>query len=158
MRYSPREKSMNNKLVLLIEDNTDDERLTLRALRKNNINNEVVVAYDGQEALDYLFGTGSYASRDMAVMPAVVILDLKLPKLSGFEVLKQIRAKDETRSTPVIVLTSSDDEGQIEECYRLGANSYIQKPNDPIEYSDMILQLGMYWLLLNQAPRLKILT
>jgi len=149
---------MNNKLVLLIEDNTDDERLTLRALRKNNIKNEVVVAYDGQEALDYLFGTGSYAGRDMAVMPAVVILDLKLPKLSGFEVLKQIRTKDETKATPVIVLTSSDDEGQIEECYRLGANSYIRKPNDPIEYSDMILQLGMYWLLLNQAPRAKMLT
>jgi two-component system response regulator len=149
---------MNNKLVLLIEDNTDDERLTLRALRKNNIMNEVVVAYDGQEALDYLFGTGSYSGRDMAVMPALVILDLKLPKLSGFEVLKQIRTQDATRTTPVIVLTSSDDEGQIEESYRLGANSYIRKPNDPVEYSDMILQLGMYWLLLNQAPRSKMLT
>jgi len=149
---------MNNKLVLLIEDNTDDERLTLRALRKNNINNEVVVAYDGQEALDYLFGAGSYAGRDMAVMPSVVILDLKLPKLSGFEVLKQIRTTDETKAIPVIVLTSSDDEGQIDECYRLGANSYIRKPNDPVEYSDMILQLGMYWLLLNQAPRAKMLT
>jgi len=148
---------MNNKLVLLIEDNTDDERLTLRALRKNNIMNEVVVAYDGQEALDYLFGTGSYAGRDMAVMPAVVICDLKLPKLSGFEVLKQIRANGTTKATPVIVLTSSDDEAQIEECYRLGANSYIRKPNDPVEYSDMILQLGMYWLLLNQAPRSKAL-
>lgn len=149
---------MNNKLVLLIEDNTDDERLTLRALRKNNINNEVVVAYDGQEALDYLFGTGTYEGRDLASMPAVVILDLKLPKLSGFEVLKQIREKAETKVLPVIVLTSSDDEAQIEECYRLGANSYIRKPNDPVEYSDMILQLGMYWLLLNQAPRAKMLT
>ena len=149
---------MNNKLVLLIEDNTDDERLTLRALRKNNIMNEVVVAYDGQEALDYLFGTGTYSGRDMSSMPAVVILDLKLPKLSGFEVLKQIRAKEETRTTPVIVLTSSDDANQIDECYRLGANSYIRKPNDPVEYSDMILQLGMYWLLLNQAPRTKALT
>ena len=149
---------MNNKLVLLIEDNTDDERLTLRALRKNNIMNEVVVAYDGQEALDYLFGTGSYAGRDMSTMPAVVILDLKLPKLSGFEVLKQIRTKEETKATPVIVLTSSDDANQIDECYRLGANSYIRKPNDPVEYSDMILQLGMYWLLLNQAPRAKALT
>ncbi|HEY3782504.1 MAG TPA: response regulator [Fimbriimonadaceae bacterium] len=149
---------MNNKLVLLIEDNTDDERLTLRALRRNNVMNEVVVAYDGQEALDYLFGTGSYSGRDMAVMPAVVILDLKLPKLSGFEVLKQIRMKEETKSTPVIVLTSSDDDAQVEQCYRLGANSYIKKPNDPEEYSDMILQLGMYWLLLNQAPRPKALT
>ena len=149
---------MNNKLVLLIEDNTDDERLTRRAFQKHNINNEVVVAYDGVEALDYLFGSGSYAGRDMAVMPAVIILDLKLPKLSGFEVLKQIRAKAETKAIPVIVLTSSDDEAQIEECYRLGANSYIRKPNDPVEYSDMILQLGMYWLLLNQAPRAKMLT
>jgi CheY-like chemotaxis protein len=148
---------MNNKIVLLIEDNTDDERLTLRALRKNNINNEVVVAYDGQEALDYLFGTGSYAGRDMAVMPAVVILDLKLPKVSGFEVLNRIRSSEVTKSTPVIVLTSSDDEAQIEESYRLGANSYIKKPNDPVEYSDMILQLGMYWLLLNQAPRSRML-
>ena len=149
---------MNNKLVLLIEDNTDDERLTLRALRKNNVNNEVVVAYDGQEALDYLFGAGSYAGRDMAVMPAVVILDLKLPKLSGFEVLRQIRGKEETKTIPVIVLTSTDDEAQIEECYRVGANSYIRKPNDPEEYSDMILQLGMYWLLLNQAPKPRVLT
>lgn len=149
---------MNNKLVLLIEDNTDDERLTLRALRKNNVNNEVVVAYDGQEALDYLFGSGSYAGRDMAVMPAVVILDLKLPKLSGFEVLKQIRLHEDTKTLPVIVLTSSDDEAQIEECYRIGANSYIKKPNDPEEYSDMILQLGMYWLLLNQSPKTRVLT
>lgn len=149
---------MNNKLVLLIEDNTDDERLTLRALRRNNVNNEVVVAYDGQEALDYLFGSGSYAGRDMAVMPAVVILDLKIPKVSGLEVLQQIRRKEDTRSIPVIVLTSSDDETQVEECYKLGANSYIKKPTDPEEYSDMILQLGMYWLLLNQAPRAKALT
>lgn len=149
---------MANKLVLLIEDNTDDERLTLRALRKNNIMNEVVVAYDGQEALDYLFATGSYAGRDMAIMPSVVILDLKLPKVSGFDVLKAIRTREETRTTPVIVLTSSDDETQIEECYSLGANSYIRKPIDPQEYSDMILQVGMYWLLLNQAPRPKILT
>lgn len=148
---------MNNKIVMLIEDNTDDERLTLRALRKNNINNEVVVTYDGLEALDYLFGTGSYAGRDMAVMPSVVILDLKLPKLSGFEVLKRIRESEVTKNIPVIVLTSSDDEAQIEECYRLGANSYIKKPNDPVEYSDMILQLGMYWLLLNQAPRSRML-
>lgn len=148
---------MNNKIVMLIEDNTDDERLTLRALRKNNINNEVVVTYDGLEALDYLFGTGSYAGRDMAVMPSVVILDLKLPKLSGFEVLKRIRESQVTKTIPVIVLTSSDDEAQIEECYRLGANSYIKKPNDPVEYSDMILQLGMYWLLLNQAPRSRML-
>ena len=148
---------MNNKLVLLIEDNTDDERLTLRAFRKNNIMNEVVVAYDGEEALDYLFGTGSYAGRDRSIMPDVVILDLGLPKLSGLEVLTQIRENGTTKSTPVIVFSSSDETPQVEESYRLGANSYIRKPVDPEEYSDMILQVGMYWLLLNTAPKPKAL-
>lgn len=147
---------MSNKLVLLIEDNTDDERLTLRALRKNNIMNEVVVAYDGQEGVDYLFGTGSYAGRDMAIMPAVVILDLSLPKLSGIEVLKRIRSNPATKTTPVIVLTASDDDAQIEQCYEAGANSFIRKPTDPQDFSDMVLQLGMYWLLLNQAPRARV--
>ncbi len=147
----------HTKLVLLIEDNIDDERLTLRALRRNNIMNEVVVAYDGQEGLDYLFGKGSNAGRELSVMPAVVILDLKLPKLSGIEVLKEIRSNDLTRAIPVIVLTSSDDEAQVEEAYNEGANSYIKKPDDPEEYSDMILQVGMYWLLLNQGPRSKLL-
>ncbi|HVL38111.1 MAG TPA: response regulator [Fimbriimonadaceae bacterium] len=142
---------MSNKLVLLIEDNIDDERLTLRALRKNNIMNEVVVAYDGQEALDYLFAEGTYAGRDMAVMPAVVILDLKLPKLSGLEVLRRIRSDQRTRHLPVVVLTANDDESQIEESYTLGANSYIRKPADPAEFSEMVLQLGMYWLLLNRT-------
>lgn len=142
---------MGNKLVLLIEDNTDDERLTLRALRKNNIMNEVVVAYDGQEALDYLFGTGSYSGRDMSVMPAVVILDLKLPKLSGLEVLRRIRSDERTAHLPVVVLTASDDEAQVAECYAVGANSFIRKPGDPAEFSEMVLQLGMYWLLLNRA-------
>ena len=148
---------MNNKLVLLIEDNSDDERLTLRALRKNNIMNEVVVAYDGEEAIDYLFGTGSYAGRDRSIMPDVVILDLQLPKLSGLEVLERIRSNADTHSTPVIVFSSSDEQVQVEESYRLGANSYIRKPVDPEEYSDMILQVGMYWLLLNTAPKPKAL-
>ena len=147
---------MNNKLVLLIEDNTDDERLTLRALRKNNIMNEVVVAYDGEEALDYLFGTGTYAGRDIYTLPSLVILDLSLPKLSGLEVLKRIRGNDNTRHLPVIVLTSTDDEKRIEECYVAGANSFIQKPTDPDEYSEMVLQLGMYWLLLNRVPTTRI--
>jgi two-component system, response regulator len=144
---------MSNKLVLLIEDNVDDERLTLRALKKNNIMNEVVVAYDGQEALDYLFGQGQYTGRDMGVMPALIILDLSLPKLSGLEVLKQIRSDDRTRTLPVIVLTGSDDENSVEQCYLSGANSFIKKPTDPSEYSEMVLQIGMYWLLLNRAPR-----
>jgi two-component system response regulator len=146
---------MSSKVVLLIEDNLDDERLTLRALRKNNIMNEVVVAYDGLEAVDYLFGTGSYAGRDMEVMPAVVILDLKLPRMSGLDVLRQIRSDERTKKIPVVVLTSSDDEGQIEESYELGANSFIRKPADPAEFSEMVLQLGMYWLLLNRTPPAK---
>jgi two-component system, response regulator len=141
-----------SKLVLLIEDNVDDERLTLRALRKNNIMNEVVVAVDGEEALDYLFGSGKYAGRDLSVMPAVVILDLKLPKLSGLEVLKRIRTNDSTRLLPVVVLTASDDRQQIMESYTLGVNSFIKKPTDPSEFSEMVLQLGMYWLLLNRTP------
>lgn len=140
---------MNNKLVLLIEDNTDDERLTLRALRRNNVMNEVVVAYDGEEALDYLFGRGSYSGRDMETMPAVVILDLKLPKLDGLEVLKAIRADSRTSKLPVVVLTASDEPERVEECYASGANSFIKKPTDPAEFSEMVLQLGMYWLLLN---------
>ncbi len=140
-----------SKLILLIEDNIDDERLTLRALRKNNIINEVVVACDGQEAIDYLFGTGSYSGRDMSVMPAVVILDLKLPKLSGLEVLKRIRTETTTKRLPVVVLTASDEQGQIQESYVLGANSYIHKPTDPAEFSEMVLQVAMYWLLLNRT-------
>lgn len=142
---------MDSKLILLIEDNVDDERLTLRALRRNNIMNEVVVACDGQEAIDYLFGTGSFSGRDLSVMPAVVILDLKLPRLSGLEVLKRIRTVPATMRLPVVVLTSSEDVNQIEESYALGANSFIQKPTDPTEFSEMVLQVAMYWLLLNRT-------
>jgi CheY-like chemotaxis protein len=143
--------SLDSKLILLIEDNIDDERLTLRALRRNNIMNEVVVACDGQEAIDYLFGSGSFTGRDMSVMPAVIILDLKLPRLSGLEVLKRIRTNEATRRIPVVVLTASEDETQIEASYQLGANSYIQKPTDPADFSEMILQVAMYWLLLNRT-------
>jgi two-component system response regulator len=140
-----------SKLILLIEDNIDDERLTLRALRRNNIMNEVVVACDGQEAIDYLFGTGAFQGRDLAVMPAVVVLDLKLPRLSGLEVLKRIREAPATKRLPVVVLTSSEDENQVDEAYKAGANSFIQKPNDPGEYSEMVLEVAMYWLLLNRT-------
>jgi CheY-like chemotaxis protein len=141
----------SNKLILLIEDNQDDERLTLRAFRKNNVMNEVVVACDGQLAIDYLFGVGEFSGRDMSVMPAFVILDLGLPRLSGLEVLKRIREDARTKRIPVIVLTSSDDESRVEESYRLGANSFIQKPTDPSEFSEVILQVAMYWLLLNRT-------
>lgn len=140
------------KTVLLVEDNVDDERLTLRALKKNNIMNEVVVACDGEEALDYLFGRNKYSGRDISHTPAVVILDLKLPKLGSLEVLKQIRQREETKLLPVVVLTSTDDDEQVIESARLGANSFIKKPVDSSEYSEMILQLGMYWLLLNYTP------
>lgn len=142
---------VDSKLILLIEDNIDDERLTLRALRKNNIMNEVVVACDGQEAVDYLFGTGSFLGRDMSVMPAVIVLDLKLPRLGGLEVLKRIRTDLRTKRIPVVVLTASDDSRQIEESYALGANSFIQKPTDPSDFSEMVLQVAMYWLLLNRT-------
>lgn len=141
----------DSKLILLIEDNEDDQRLTLRALRRNNIMNEVVVACDGQEAIDYLFGTGSFSGRDMSIMPAVVVLDLNLPGLSGLEVLKRIRGTAETRRIPVVVLTSSEDEDQIEQAYASGANSYVQKPQDPSDFSEMVLQMAMYWLLLNRT-------
>jgi two-component system response regulator len=149
---------LDSKLILLIEDNIDDERLTLRALRRNNIMNEVVVACDGQEAIDYLFGSGSFTGRDMSVMPAVIILDLKLPRLSGLEVLKRIRANEMTRRIPVVVLTASEDETQVQASYALGANSYIHKPTDPGEFSEMILQVAMYWLLLNRTMPERMLT
>src|SRR5438045_2981138 len=116
---------IESKLILLIEDNIDDERLTLRALRRNNIMNEVVVACDGQEAIDYLFAAGSFAGRDVTVVPSLVILDLKLPRLSGLEVLKKIRTDEQTKRIPVVVLTSSEDETQIEAAYLSGANSFI---------------------------------
>lgn len=143
--------SHESKLILLIEDNSDDERLTLRALRRNNIMNEVVVACDGQAAIDYLFGTGEFAGRDLSIMPSFVILDLKLPRLSGLEVLKRIRETEATRRVPVVVLTGTDEKSQIEASYALGANSFVQKPADPAEYSEMVLQLAMYWLLLNRT-------
>ncbi|HRI42558.1 MAG TPA: response regulator [Fimbriimonadaceae bacterium] len=143
---------MNTKIVLLIEDNPSDERLTLRALRKNNIMNEVVVAYDGQEGLDFLFGEGKFEDRKGSEPPALIILDLKLPKVSGVEVLRRIREDDRTRRLPVVVLTSSDDDSEVNTCYELGANSYVRKPTDSAAFADMILSLGMYWLLLNVPP------
>ena len=143
---------MNNKIILLVEDNPDDEALTLRALKKNNILNEVVVAHDGVEALDYLFARGSYTDRDVTVMPEVILLDLKLPRIDGLEVLRQVRTDENTRLLPVVILTSSKEERDMIESYSLGANSYIRKPVDFIQFGDAVQQLGLYWLVLNAAP------
>ncbi len=143
---------MRDKIIMLVEDNPDDVTLTLRALKKNNIGNEVVVAQDGAEALDYLFRTGRHSGRDPSEMPQVVLLDLKLPKLDGLEVLRRLRADDRTRLLPVVILTSSDEERDIVSGYGLGANSYVRKPVDFTAFSEAVNQLGLYWLLLNQAP------
>ena len=146
-------KDMEEKIILLIEDNPDDEALTLRALEKNNIKNEVVVARDGAEALDYFFGTGSYAGRDLTVMPQVTLLDLKLPKIDGLEVLRQLRANELTRLLPVVILTSSNEEQDRVNGYGLGANSYVRKPIDFGQFMDAVRELGLYWLILNEpAP------
>lgn len=143
---------MQNSTILLVEDNPDDEALTLRALKKNNIKNEVVVARDGQEALDYLFGRRNYSGRDIEVMPQVVLLDLKLPKLDGFEVLRRIRDDGRTRLLPVVILTSSNEERDRLNGYGLEANSYVRKPVEFGEFIEAVRQLGLYWLILNERP------
>ena len=145
--------NMKDKIILLIEDNPDDEALTLRALEKNNIKNDVVVARNGAEALDYLFGTGPYAGRDLTVMPQVTLLDLKLPKIDGLEVLRKLRANELTRLLPVVILTSSNEEQDRVNGYGLGANSYVRKPIDFGQFMDAVRELGLYWLILNEpAP------
>jgi CheY-like chemotaxis protein len=146
------EEPMNEKAILLVEDNRDDEVLTLRALRKNNIMNEVVVARDGAEALDYLFGTNRYADRDVTDWPSVVLLDLKLPKISGLEVLRKIRTDDRTRTMAVVILTSSKQEEDVAESYGLGVNSYVRKPVEFANLFEAVRQIGLYWLLLNEGP------
>ena len=145
---------MRTNMILLVEDNPDDEALTLRALQKNNIINEVVVARDGAEALDFLFGTGAYAGRDLGLMPEVILLDINLPKINGLEVLEKIRANERTRLLPVVILTTSNEEQDKIKSYTLGANSFIRKPVDFQQFSEAIRQLGVYWLVLNQAPPL----
>jgi|SRR5229473_1296724 DNA-binding response OmpR family regulator len=144
-------KDAKDKIILLIEDNPDDEALTLRALKKNNIKNEVVVAHDGAEALDYFFGTGSYAGRDLTIMPQLTLLDLKLPKVNGLDVLRRVRANELTRLLPVVILTSSNEEQDRINGYGLGANSYVRKPVDFGQFVDAVRQLGLYWLILNES-------
>jgi two-component system response regulator len=143
---------MTNGSILLVEDNSDDQKLTLRALKKNNITNEVVIAEDGAEALDYLFGTGAYVGRDVRDRPTLVLLDLKLPKIDGLSVLARIRSDERTKTVPVVVLTSSAEEQDLLTSYELGVNSYVRKPVDFLQFVDAARQLGVYWLILNQQP------
>lgn len=143
---------MKDKVILLVEDNSRDEALTRRALKKSNIVNEVVVARDGVEALDYLFGTGTHAGRAVTVTPQLVLLDLKLPKLDGLQVLARIRADERTRRLPVVVFTSSSEEEDMIRSFDLGANSYVRKPVDFEHFLEATKLLGLYWLVLNQIP------
>jgi CheY-like chemotaxis protein len=143
---------MSEKVILLVEDNPDDEALTLRALKKNNILNKVIVARDGEEALEYLFGTGKFQGRDTSAQPQVILLDLQLPKLSGHEVLKRLRADKRTALLPVVILTTSSEELDITSSYENGANSYTRKPVDFNQFIEAVKQLGLYWLVLNEAP------
>jgi|SRR5271157_314051 len=145
---------MTEKIILLVEDNPDDEELTLMALKDSHILNKVVVARDGVEALDYLFGTGNYVGRDLSELPQIILLDLKLPKLSGLDVLERLRADPRTQFIPVVILTSSSEEEDILSSYRLGANSYVRKPVEFYRFADSVRQLGLYWLLINEAPLL----
>ena len=143
---------MEKRNILLVEDNPDDVELTIRAFKKNNLLNEIVVAGDGVEALDYLYARGKYSGRDTSNMPAVVLLDLKLPKMNGLEVLKHMRGDELTKLIPVVILTSSKEEQDMINGYKLGANSYIRKPVDFTRFIDAIQQLGIYWLLVNEPP------
>jgi two-component system, response regulator len=144
---------MDDKVILLVEDNPDDEALTLRAFKKNNIMNEVVVTRDGSEALDYLFATGAHAGRDLNVMPQVILLDLKLPKVDGFEVLRRIRGTEHTKFLPVVILTTSNEDQDRIKSYGLGANSFVRKPVEFDRFIEAVRQLGLYWLILNEpAP------
>lgn len=143
---------MGKNVILLVEDNPNDQLLGIRALRSQNITNELVTAQDGVEALDYLFGTGCFAGRDVEDVPALILLDLKLPKISGLDVLRQLRADPRTELVPVVILTSSTEEVDIASGYSSGCNSYIRKPVDFKQFSEAVKTLGMYWLILNERP------
>jgi two-component system, response regulator len=144
---------MDKRIIMIVEDNDDDLELALRAFKHNNVLNEIVVARDGVEALEYLFGTGPHAGRDLCIMPEVVLLDLKMPRLGGLEVLQRVRADVRTRYLPVVVLTSSDEEKDMIDSYHYGVNSYIRKPVDFEQFTDAVRQLSLYWMVLNQCPR-----
>lgn len=143
---------MHDKVILLVEDNPDDETLTLRALSKSKILNKIVVARDGAEALDYLFGSGIHEGRDTSIQPQLILLDLKLPKIDGLEVLKRLRADVRTALLPVTILTTSNEERDVITSYQLGVNSYVRKPVDSDSFIEAVRQLGLYWLVLNTAP------
>ncbi|HEX8820979.1 MAG TPA: response regulator [Archangium sp.] len=144
--------TVSQRVVLLVEDNADDELMTLRAFRKSNMHNPVVVVRDGAEALDYLFRQGKHADRDPDIRPQVILLDLHLPRIDGLEVLRRIRGHEQTRTVPVVVLTSSKEERDLVESYQLGVNSFVHKPVDVTDFFEAIRQLGMYWLVLNEFP------
>jgi two-component system, response regulator len=144
---------IDKPVILLVEDNPRDELLALRAFKKSRIANEVVVARDGVEALDYLFATGDYVGRDMRELPQIMLLDLKLPRVDGLQVLQTVRANEQTRFLPVVILTSSDEQRDLVESYRLGVNSYVRKPVDFSRFAEAVDHLGLYWLVLNQTPR-----
>lgn len=143
---------MEDKLILLVEDNPDDEALTVRALKKNNIGNNLVVVHDGAEALDFLFGSGAFINRDVNNLPQMILLDLNLPKVGGLDVLHRIRETESTRLLPVVILTSSNEEQDLIKGYSLGANSYVRKPVDFNQFVEAVRQLGLYWLILNETP------
>ena len=143
---------MSEKMILLVEDNPDDEELTTRALRQAKVANDLVVARDGAEAVDFLFGTGQYAGRDLSKMPALILLDLKLPKLGGLEVLQQLRADARTKLIPTVILTSSSEDEDMLKSYKHGANSYVRKPVEFGAFVNAVGQLGIYWMLINQSP------
>ncbi len=143
---------MEGKVILLVEDNPDDQKLTLRALKKNNILNEIIIANDGVEAIDYLLGTGIFNGRDLNIKPTLILLDLKLPKMDGLEVLKIIRENKVTKFIPVVILTSSKEEHDLLRSYELNVNSYIRKPVDFQQFSEAIKQIGLYWMVLNELP------
>lgn len=143
---------MSTKIILLVEDNPSDIKLTQRAMEKGHIANELIIAEDGQEALDYLFGTGTHLGREVTEIPALVLLDINLPKVDGLEILKRIRTDERTRRLPVVILTTSKEEQDVAISYDLGVNSYIRKPVDFSQFAQAILQLGLYWLVLNEAP------
>ena len=149
---NPLSTSDRAKTILLVEDNPNDEALTLRSFEKANIANRVDVVRDGEEALDYLFAAGAHSGRDPTDLPTIVLLDLKLPKLDGLDVLQRLRADERTALLPVVVLTSSDEERDLVESYRLGTNSYVRKPVKFADFAEVIRQVGLYWLLLNEAP------